>query len=134
VTTSAAPRHAWVDVIELEDTVTIHISDPVPAPGSAGLADLTTRDLRAYRTSPPVMRRSPVVGQPAYAPRTIGLVGEVRRTFGVVDSPADTGVLPVHVQAAIRRPSARDRRRHVGSHRASGLLAWLGFGRRGGVR
>jgi hypothetical protein len=28
VTTSTSPRHAWVDVIDLEDTVTIH-RDPV---------------------------------------------------------------------------------------------------------
>jgi hypothetical protein len=123
-----------VRVIEIrpeDDTVTFHLPADIPAPGSAGLADLTTRDLRTYRTSPPVRRPAATGEQPAYRPRTIGIVGEGRRTIGL--KPDETGVLPVHVQAAIR-PSARDRRRHVGSHRASGLLAWLGFGRRAGVR
>jgi hypothetical protein len=110
-------------VIDMEDTVTIHV------PGERETVRLITR-----RPEPPTERLVfGVIGSRPEPP--IGIVGEVRRTIGL--KPDETGVLPVHVQAAIRRPSARDRRRHVGSHRAHrpGLIARLfGLGSLGGVR
>lgn len=77
-------------------------------------------------------------------PRRPNAVGEKRiripRTIGIVDSPCQTGALPLAVQAVIdRERAAAERRRaqYVGRHHRPGLLArWfraLRLGRRDGV-
>jgi hypothetical protein len=108
-TTFRPPR-----VIDIEDTVTIH----------RRTEDLTTHDLQTYLTAPPMRRPDASGEQPIVIPRTIG----------IVDSPLSTGALPLFVQAALHQPTVRQRRRHVGSHRAvrPSLVARL-FGRRGGA-
>lgn len=67
MTVTAGPRHAYVPVIDIEDTVTLHLPE-----------DLDTRDLSNYRPGPTGFRRPPLddtAEQPAYeVPRTIGIV------------------------------------------------------------
>jgi hypothetical protein len=60
MTTTARPRHAWVHVIDIEDTVTIHLPDEA-----------------TQRLKPPPRRPrlDDTVEQPAYGvPHTIGIV------------------------------------------------------------
>jgi hypothetical protein len=61
MTTTTGPRHAWVDVIDIEDTVTLHLPDGP-----------------TQRLKPPPRRPhlDDTVEQPAYeVPQTIGIVG-----------------------------------------------------------
>jgi hypothetical protein len=68
MTTTAGPRHAWVPVIDIEDTVTIHLPDEA-----------------TQRLKPPPRRPrlDDTVEQPAY---------EVPQTMGIVYTAADARV------------------------------------------
>jgi hypothetical protein len=115
VTISARPRHAYVEVIELDDTVTFHRPE-----------DLATRDLSNYRPGFTGARRPPLddtAEQPAY---------EVPRTIGVVDRSPVVDELQQRFDRFYGATRTADPA-YTSRHRAPGpftrLLLWIG-GRR----
>lgn len=110
MTTSASPRHAWVDVIDLEDTVTIH--RPV--------GEQTQRLFPIARDTDDTPRSAFAVVDPATTatlPALAGLAVELGRRAELRTARISAG-----------------RASGPGRHRAPGLFArWFGRGRKDGV-
>ena len=111
MTASAAPRHAWVDVIDLEETVTIHV------PGERATVRLLT--------TPRDTDEAPITERISF-----GVLGSLpEQPLGCTRVRIDPARLNDALQQRFDRFAAGG---PGGRHRAPGLLARL-FGR-GGAR
>lgn len=107
MTTTAQPRHAYVTVIDIEDTVTLHLPENAPT-----------------------QRITPAPRRPKVDPARFEERVRIPRTISVVDEPWQTIELPALVEYSLR-PRKPD---YVGRHHKPGLVARLRRSLRGGRR
>jgi hypothetical protein len=114
MTITAGPRHAWVHVIDIEDTVTLHLPQPQTVP------DRSREETRRLG----IPHRRPKADPSLFEQRR-----RIPRSIGVVGEPLLTTELPALVEYSLRPRKPEYVGRHHRPGRFARLLQWIGVRR-----